>query len=565
MKRINPILTTLLLAAMLASPWKMALAQDAPTADTALDQLVKLDPATLAARIKAMKDESTNQANEATALKTKAVELDTQAEALVVKVTTLEGQVKALAEYFGHMKPAPAPTAMAAAPATPAKMETTAKASINYNDHVLPIMKQHCAKCHNEDKRKSGFAVSNFALLSEGGSSGPVFTPGDPDNSRIMMLITKQEEPFMPPSGDLSPEEIDTIRKWIAAGALPDASAKPTTTAMADTPQEEEMAFVAASFDGPPPMPEVQLATATTLDTRGVVARAIDTNPRSSLIAVGGNREVLLYNLDDFSLLGALSFPEGDVYDLTFSVNGTLLLAGGGQEGDTGIAVLWNIRTGERMGTYGEYYDTVLCADISPDHRLIALGGPNKKVRVYSVDTGAELYKLDPHTDWIYAVKFTPDGEVLSTADRSGNLFLWQASNGRPVEQLKGHTGAINALAYTNDSKFLVSAGDDGTVQVWDTWKYNRVRSFNAHGLPVLNLDVSATNQIITTGADNTTKVWEFDGKEQKKYDGLTDWGYSACFAQEGKTVLAGSWTGEIFVWNRETGETLKTLNTNPT
>ena len=558
----------LLLTALL-SVAGIAQAEEAPNPDIALDQLVKLDPATLVTRIKTMKDESAAQAQESAALKTKADELDKQAEALVVKVTTLESQVKALAEYFGHMQPAaPAATAMAAAPApAPAEpaMEAAAKASTNFVDHVLPIMKQKCAKCHNEDKRKSGLAVTNFALMAEGGSSGPVFTAGDPDGSRLMKLITKQEEPFMPPSGELTPEEIETIRKWIAEGALPDANAKPTTTAMADTPAEEEAVFVAASFDGPPPMPEVTLPTANPLSTRGVVARAIDTNPRSSLIAVGSNREILLYNLEDFSLLGALSFPEGDVYDLTFSVNGTLLLAGGGQEGDMGIAVLWNVRTGERLGTYGEYYDTVLCADISPDHRMIALGGPNKKVRVYSVETGQELYKLDPHTDWIYSVKFTPDGEVLSTADRAGNLFLWQAANGRPVEQLKGHNGAINALAYTPDSKFLVSAGEDGTVQVWDTWKYNRVRSFKAHGLPVLNLDVGPDSRIITTGVDNTTKVWGLDGKEQKKFDGLKDWGYSACFAQEGKMALAGSWTGEILVWNAESGEMVKTLNTNPT
>ena len=262
-------------------------------------------------------------------------------------------------------------------------------------------------------------------------------------------------------------------------------------------------------------------------------------------------------------MLGALPFPEGDIYTLTFSVNGELLLAGGGQEGDTGISALWNIKSGERMGTYGQYYDTVLAADISPDHRMIALGGPNKKVRVYSTETGEELYSLDKHNDWVYAVKFTPDGEVLTTADRAGSMFLWQAANGREVEELRGHTGAIHALAYTQDSNVLASVGEDGTVQLWDTWKYSRIRSFKAHNQAALYVDISADGRIITAGSDRQTKVWGMDGKEQKAFAGSTDWVYAACFGQNNR-VVGGTWEGNVILWDLESGNEVAKVTTNP-
>jgi len=242
-----------------------------------------------------------------------------------------------------------------------------------------------------------------------------------------------------------------------------------------------------------------------------------------------------------------------------------LLLAGGGVEGASGLCVLWNVRTGERTGVYGEYYDTVLAADISPDHKMIAAGGPDKKVRVFSTETGEVLYKLDDHTQFIFSVRFSPDGEVLASADRDGGLHLWQAANGRHVEKLAGHTGAINAMEYTQDSAYLVTAGADGTVQEWDTWAFKQVRSFAANTGAVLTLDVSKDNKILTSGVDNAIKIFDFDGKNPKPYTGLPDWGYQARFAKDDTLLLTGFWNGEIQVHNRETAELAKTLSTNPT
>jgi len=185
-------------------------------------------------------------------------------------------------------------------------------------------------------------------------------------------------------------------------------------------------------------------------------------------------------------------------------------------------------------------------------------------VRVYSTQDGKELYKLEPHTDWILSVKFTPDGEVLATADRQGGLYLWQAKNGRAVEQLKGHEGAVYALEYSYDSKYLVSAGHDGTVREWDTWTNQQVRSFKAHNAPVTNVDVAQDGRIITTSIDNATKAWNFDGTAIRDYAGINDWSYQARFGQGGQMVLAGTWTGDIFLWKADTGELIKTLNTNP-
>lgn len=552
-------------------------AQDAPPApdpNAAIDALVKTDPAALAARVKALKDEAAAQKDEAAKLRASADELDAKAKGLLDGMEALVKQVAVLAAALGVPAPAPAEekkemAAAAPAPApAPEMMAAVAekKDFTNFDEHVKPIFQAKCARCHNDDTKKGGLSLASHATALAGGGSGPVITAGDPSASRLLKLINFEEEPHMPPSGDKLPDDqIALIRKWVEEGALQNAGSTPLAMKKADAPAAPAQAFNAAEVvDGPPPMPEVTLAAAKRLPTRGVVARAVDTSPRSPLVAVGGDKEVVLYNLNTFECLGALPFPEGDIFQISFSVNGELLVAAGGEEGNSGIAVVWNVRKGERMGAFGEAYDSVLTADLSPDHKLIATGGPDKKVHVYSTEDGKEVYKIDVHTDWVLSVKFTPDGEVLATADRQGGLFLWQAKNGRAVEQLKGHEGAIYALKYTPDSNYLVSAGQDGTVQEWDTWKYTRVRSFKAHNAPVTNVDVAPDGTIVTTSNDHTTKAWQFDGKALRDFAGLTDWGYQARFGEGGKVVLAGTWTGDILCWKSDTGELIKTLNTNP-
>jgi WD40 repeat protein len=563
---LNRWLRLTLCVALVGSSVPATWAQEAaPAVDATLTNLLKQDPAALVGKINEMKAAAAQHDQEAAELRQKAESLTKQATDIEQRLERLMGHVKALGEKFNM---APAPAAMAPAPAdgemkmAAAPAESMEQPMTNFADHVMPIFQARCLRCHSADKAKGGLNLSLHASALEGGSSGKVIVPGDPGGSRILALILQTEEPVMPPSGDpLKPEEVEVIRRWIADGAPADSKAK----RMAKTEEENSNApvFVAASFDGPPPMPEVTLPAPHTLPGRGVVARAVDTNPRSPLMAVGADRQVLIYQTDTNELLGALPFPEGDIYTLTFSVNGELLLAAGGQEGDMGISVLWNIRTGERTGTFGQYYDTVLAADISPDHRMIALGGPNRKVRVYSAETGEELYSLEKHNDWVQAVKFTPDGEVLATADRGGGMYFWQAANGREVEQLRGHEGGINALAYTLDSTVMASVGNDGTVQLWDTWKYNRIRSFKAHDGAALYVDINPEGLIITAGADRQTKVWAQDGKEQKAFQGSSDWVYAACFGLNNR-VVGGTWAGNVILWDMASGNEIAQVSTNP-
>ena len=352
---------------------------------------------------------------------------------------------------------------------------------ITYQDHVQPIFRQHCGTCHNTNKKVADLDLLNYTAMMQGGGSGAVIEPGDAANSYLFMLVNHDSEPSMPPKQDkLAVAKLDLIRKWIDGGALENSGSK----AMIKKPKMDFSLSASPTGrpEGPPPMPEL-LSLEPVVHTQHTTAvTALATNPWSPLVAVAGQKQVLLYNTKSLELTGVLPFPEGVPQSLKFSRNGSLLLAGGGHDAALGKVVVWNVRTGERVIEVGDELDTVLAADISSDQTLVALGGPGKVVRVYSTKTGELKYELNKHTDWIYSIGFSPDGVLLTTGDRNGGLIMWEAQTGREYLTLNGHKGAITDIAWRSDSNIVASASEDGTVKLWEVNNGNNVKSWMPTG-----------------------------------------------------------------------------------
>ena len=226
------------------------------------------------------------------------------------------------------------------ASAAPAQTKTT------YVDHVLPILRDSCIGCHGADKKRGSLAVHTYAELMQGGSSGAVVKPGDPEGSRLFLLMAHKAEPVMPPkSPKLEQAKLDVVAKWIAEGALENSGSKAVVT----KPNTDiGLSSIVRGKPAVPPLPTKALPLEPVVQTAKANAiTALATSPWAPLVAIGGQKQVLLYNSDTLDLIGVLPFPEGVPHVLKFSRNGSLLLAGGGRGGKSGKVVLWKVATGE--------------------------------------------------------------------------------------------------------------------------------------------------------------------------------------------------------------------------
>lgn len=438
------------------------------------------------------------------------------------------------------------------------------KKKINFEDHVKPIFRAKCASCHNTNKKTADLDVTNYTALMQGGGSGAAIEPGSPDDSYLFMVINHDTEPYMPPESDKLPDEmIQTVKTWIELGA------PETSTSKVTLPKKEKVNLsvdVAAGArpEGPPPLPDV-LSLEPVVHTEATTAvSAIATSPWAKLIAVAGQKQVILYSSETLQPLGVLPFPEGQARVLKFSRTGGLLLAGGGHGAAKGLAVVWNVRTGDRVMEVGDELDEVLAADISADQSMVALGGPGKIVRVYSTATGELAYEIVKHTDWIYSLEFSPDSVLLATGDRVGGLHVWEAYTGRQYLTLNGHKGAINSVSWRIDSNVLASASSDAAVKLWEMENGRNIKSWNAHGGGTESMEFCRDGRIVTCGRDRTTKIFDQNGAQQRAFEAFGDLALRVSHCDETNRVIAGDWTGEIRVWKVEDGARVGNLTTNP-
>ncbi len=439
----------------------------------------------------------------------------------------------------------------------------SAAAKITYDDHVRPILREHCFTCHSQSGAKGGLALDSYAKLIEGGSSGEVVMDQDLDSSRLWALITHEEEPYMPPGQDKLPDEkLAVIRQWIEGGLLENsgatATAKPRKTLnVASTTPTGKPDGPAAMPQGTPREPVIHTARA------GAIA-ALAASPWAPLVAVAGQEQVLLYHSDSGELLGVLPFPEGMPYSLRFSRDGSKLLVGGGRGGASGCAVLFDVQTGEPLVKVGDELDVVLSCDINNDLTRIALGGPRKIVRVYSTETGELLSEITKHTDWIYAVRFSPDGVLLATADRSNGLFVWESETAREYLNLQGHAGAITDVDWRSDSNVLASASLDGTIRLWEMNNGGQIARANAHGEGVNAVGFTHNGQLVTAGQDRTAKSWNVDLTPGLTFPAFTEPALRVTFTHDGQRVVAGDWSGEVRMWESADGKEVTHLDPNP-
>jgi mono/diheme cytochrome c family protein len=165
------------------------------------------------------------------------------------------------------------------------------EAKINFGRDIRPILADNCFACHGPDvhQRKAKLRLdTRTGALSELRSSGHAIVPGKPEESTLVERIT-DENPSrrMPPkksAKNLTPAQIDLLRRWIAEGATytdhwafvpPMRPALPKVRSHAEWIRNPIDAFILARLEreGLQPSPETDRTTLirrVTLDLTGL-------------------------------------------------------------------------------------------------------------------------------------------------------------------------------------------------------------------------------------------------------------------------------------------------------
>ncbi len=435
---------------------------------------------------------------------------------------------------------------------------------ITYDDHIFPLLESNCLNCHNPDKKKGGLDLSSYDALLSGGSGGKIVKTGDGASSKLYTVSVHTEEPVMPPEGDqMGKKETDLLRAWIDGGLLETQSSKkkkPKKPSFDLAPVTDAQ----TRPEGPLPMPAGMSREPVIVTARSTVIKDMEASPWAPVLAITGQRQILLYHTDQLELLGVLPFPYGQPESLAFHPNGKYLIAGGGIAGKSGTTVTWDITTGKVLMEQGREFDAVLAADIHPDLGTLALGGPSKTLKIWDTQKVEERFRIKKHSDWITSLRFSPDGKLLATGDRNNGIHLWESTSGEEVYNFDGHAEAITEVKWRSDSKVLLTASADAHLILWDTQRGQEIKKIKAHDQGLLAMDNSRQGLIVTSGRDRKVKFWKHDLGFKQELPQFQEEITEVEFSHDGKHVFTADWNGTITAWTTEGFKVIGNLESNP-
>jgi WD40 repeat protein len=234
-----------------------------------------------------------------------------------------------------------------------------------------------------------------------------------------------------------------------------------------------------------------------------------------------------------------------------------------------GAILLWDIASRSVIGALNGHESFVRALAFSPDGQMLASGSHDRTARLWNLADRREIFQFTNHSGAFKSLAFSPDGRTLAMSGAGGAgrvIRLVEVETGKPKAELRGHLEDIASLAFTPDGQTLLSASEDGTIRVWDVLpraKEKSVHEFSRNSIslawrsygPALCLSPDGRH-LLTVYTNQTFNVWETLRLAEGERHPLPFTNTTiAAVAPGGRLAAFGSVSGEVKLWDAETGQ----------
>ncbi len=123
--------------------------------------------------------------------------------------------------------------------------------------------------------------------------------------------------------------------------------------------------------------------------------------------------------------------------------------------------------TGKVLATATNRFNVQALA-VSPDRKLVALGGSDRAVHLFDAETLRERPGFRAHDGDVGALTFHPAQPIIATASADGSVKVWNHQSGLLLDYFLGLAGNPVALSFSPDGKLLMVDGQERTTRVYD-------------------------------------------------------------------------------------------------
>ncbi|KAH6593359.1 hypothetical protein BASA50_007567 [Batrachochytrium salamandrivorans] len=142
---------------------------------------------------------------------------------------------------------------------------------------------------------------------------------------------------------------------------------------------------------------------------------------------------------------------------------------------------IWDIETYILKNSFGKpgrssHNGAVLSCCINLVGGLLATGGNDKCITVWSVEKGKGPKTIDAHKGAIYQVEFSADSDYIYSSSDDGHVLKWDWRAGTLLSTCMRHPSAVWSFDFNFGSSDIVVCGRaDGHITVWNVQSALRI------------------------------------------------------------------------------------------
>lgn len=314
------------------------------------------------------------------------------------------------------------------------------------------------------------------------------------------------------------------------------------------------------------------------IDTGGhmsIINNIFFTQNGQSLISVSDDKTVRIWDIESGKTTRILrgqigSGNEGKIFAAALSPDNRLLALGGylgsftgnkprEDEGAHKIRLI-DLQNGQVLRLLKGHTNVILSLAFSADGRFLLSGSADSTARVWNVASGESLHTLTGHSEAILAVAFSPDGHKVVTGSYDHNLKLWDSTTGLLAADLSGHSDKVRSVAFTPDGKYILSGSGDQTIRLWDGQSGAFIKVLAQQDSHVSSLSISPDSTKVITGSSSwpiSNNVFAFpSGRQLTSFSEHQNIVMATTTSPDGATAATGGGSDqEIFLWDIQTGQ----------
>jgi F-box and WD-40 domain protein MET30 len=143
------------------------------------------------------------------------------------------------------------------------------------------------------------------------------------------------------------------------------------------------------------------------------------------------------------------------------------------------------------------------------DDRWMATGSYDASIKIYDLQTGAEVRTLQGHTRGIRSLQF--DDSKLISGSLDHTIKIWNWHTGECVSTLQCHADGVISVHF--DGEFLASGSIDNTAKIFN-FKTHQTFTLKGHSDWVNQVRVDSKSRTVFTASDDCViKLWDLDTK----------------------------------------------------